>query len=152
MPYDHQVSQLLDIGASHTSAEEWPDYLALGLGAEHVPALVDMATDRVLLDDAKPPASWAPIHALRALAQLRAENVAGALVPLFDAYDPEDVGANELATVLEILGPTALPFAAAYLGRREADVYRRGLAAETIAGIGRSHPAARAACVAALAR
>src|SRR5271165_2150407 len=70
------VRQLLMIGeAGCYTLAEWPDYPAsFGLGQQHVDALIRMACDAELHEgDPDSSVVWAPIHAWRALGQLRAE-------------------------------------------------------------------------------
>ena len=72
--YPPPVSDLLTFGdCSRIGA--WPDYLALGLGPQHVPDLIRMALDEELhLADPDSLDVWSPVHAWRALGQLRAES------------------------------------------------------------------------------
>ena len=54
----------------------WPDYLALGFTAEHVPELMRMVLDEELeAGDGEAEATHGPIHAWRTLGLLRAESV-----------------------------------------------------------------------------
>src|SRR6266568_3085831 len=85
--YASPVDKLLTYGKpDEYVVEAWPDYLALGLISEHIPELLRMVTDKELLDtDAEEdPAGWAPVHAMRALGQLRDIS---ALEPLLAASD-----------------------------------------------------------------
>jgi hypothetical protein len=44
--YQAPVDKLLTYGESHLMApDEWPDYRELGIGPEHIPDLIQMATD-----------------------------------------------------------------------------------------------------------
>src|SRR5205814_135203 len=64
--YSPPVDRLLKIG--ECKLQDWPDYLAFGLGPEHVPDLIRMVEDEELNE--APSESlrvWAPIHAWRAL-------------------------------------------------------------------------------------
>ena len=71
--YAPPVDQLLTFGEEWSKPDDWPDYLALGLGSEHIPDLIRMATNEELeeADDGSAEV-WAPIHARRALGQLQA--------------------------------------------------------------------------------
>ena len=77
-PYHDPVAQLLTLGDPRQEGRivsEWCDYPALGLTAEHVPELVRMALDDDLhWCDWERAEVWAPLHAWRALGQLRAES------------------------------------------------------------------------------
>jgi hypothetical protein len=70
--YSSPVSELLTFGDCR-DFREWPDYLDLGLRPEHVPELIELATDKELnWADPESLEVWAPVHAWRALGQLRA--------------------------------------------------------------------------------
>ena len=82
MDYVDPVNKLLNFGSCET-IKEWPDYLTIGLGHEHIPELIRMVTDREFLwADQNSLAVWAPVHAWRALAQLRAEEAINPLIGL----------------------------------------------------------------------
>src|SRR5438093_123369 len=74
--YKDPVARLLTLGDARP-VKTWPNYLELGLSREHVPELIRMATDDELnWADSESLEVWAPIHAWRALGQLRAEEAA----------------------------------------------------------------------------
>src|SRR5262245_18411198 len=78
--YPPPVAALKDLGEVKL-AKEWLDYHARGLGPEQVPDLMRMLLDRELnLGDPKSKDVWAPLHALRALAQLRAAEATEAIL------------------------------------------------------------------------
>ncbi|HEX8907424.1 MAG TPA: hypothetical protein VF771_21405, partial [Longimicrobiaceae bacterium] len=71
--YQAPLDRLRGLGAEPALRRVWPDYRHLGLTVKHVPGLIGIATDSGLLAaDEKDRARWAPLHAWRALAQLRA--------------------------------------------------------------------------------
>src|SRR5947209_12162350 len=74
--YADPVCQLLRMGEPGGGYDpaEWPDYSAeFGIGHEHVGALIGIACDSALhRRDPNSSAVWAPVHAWRALGQLRA--------------------------------------------------------------------------------
>ena len=87
--YEEPVARLLVLGDVRTERER-PDYLGLGLGREHVPELIRMATDPDLNHgDSNSPDVWAPLHACRALGELRAEEAIEPLLLLFDDEDDD---------------------------------------------------------------
>ncbi|MBU0491480.1 MAG: DUF1186 domain-containing protein [Chloroflexi bacterium] len=133
----------------------WPNYLALGLGSEHVPDLIRMATDDELFElDVDGSMTWAPVHAWRALGQLRAEAACEPLVRLLHRIDDEDdewVG-EELPEVLGMIGPAAVPGLAAFLSDDAHGLWARVAAAAALQHIGQQHPAARDECIAILSR
>ncbi len=125
--YTAPLDSLLSYGdASGSSSKDWPNYVQeLGLTAEHIPALIQMAQDDQLwsfffvdpddLDD-KPVeegaldpdiALWAPIHAWRALGQLQA---AEAVKPLAQVLQQRDLDWcwEELPDVFGLIGAEAI--------------------------------------------
>ena len=112
-----------------------------------------MATDYQLHDG--PGGSlvvWAPIHAWRALAQLRAEEAIVPLVKLFRRIDDatDDWVSNDLPKELARFGAVALDPLTAYLAHAAHGEWARVAAARAISLVGREHPDTRADCVARL--
>ncbi len=152
--YPPPVDKLLTFGECSPSPE-WPDYLALGLGPEHVPDLIRMATDEELNQAASDSLEvWAPVHAWRALGQLRAEAAIEPLLSLFRRIDEneDDWVDGQLPDVYGMIGPAAIPALTAYLADTSHGLYARISAASSLKHIGEMHPDARAECVAIFAR
>jgi hypothetical protein len=147
------VDKLLTLGDARDSAAHWLNYLALGLGPEHIPDLIRMATDEELhWADSGSLQVWAPVHAWRALGQLRAEAAIEPLTGLLHRIDDDDddwVG-EELPDVYGMIGPAAIPALAAYLADASRPLFARVASVHSFAEIGLNHPDARAECVAAL--
>jgi hypothetical protein len=63
--YQPPVERLLTYGESEPiTPDDWSDYRTLGIGPEHIPELIQMATDAHLNEaDAESTAAWAPLHA-----------------------------------------------------------------------------------------
>ena len=121
--YSSPVDRLLTYGDCQTM-REWPDYLKLGLTSEHVPELIRMATDEDLhFADTNSLEVWAPVHAWRALAQLRAEAAIEPLIELLERFDDEiegdDFVLTELPEVFGLIGRAASPGLTAYLRNDE---------------------------------
>src|ERR1700687_2750327 len=115
--YAAPLDRLLTLGKAWGS-NPWPDYLALGLGPEHIPELIRMATDPALNeDDSESPEVWAPGHAWRALGQVPAADAAAPLVQLFQRIDEnqDDFVGEDLPRAFGLLGPAAIPALMAYL-------------------------------------
>ncbi len=119
--YPSPVDKLLTIGEPDPAqSQDWPNYLELGLGPEHIPDLLRMLADNELFDPellkegAEKPEGWAPHHAMRALGQLR--DVA-AVEPLLSQSDRlldyneglGEWGIEELPEVFGLIGPAAIP-------------------------------------------
>ncbi|MEA3376321.1 MAG: SEC-C metal-binding domain-containing protein [Chloroflexota bacterium] len=150
--YPSPVSDLLTLGERRGQGG-WPDCRALGLGPEHVPDLVRMALDEDLYwADPDSDAAWAPIHAWRALAQLRAEEAVEPLthlLPRIDEHDDDWVG-EELPRVFGHIGPVAIPVLADYLADDPHGLWARVAAAHGLEEIGTRHPEARSDAIDAL--
>jgi hypothetical protein len=153
--YSPPVDSLLTYG-SCLEQREWPDYLLLGFTAEHVPELIQMATDEDLhLADSDSLEVWAPVHAWRVLAQLRAEAAITPLVGLLshiDEDDEDDWTPEELPYVFAEIGPAAIPELAAFLSDDLHGVYSRTAAANGLQHIAEKQPTARDEVVAILIR
>jgi hypothetical protein len=150
--YPPAVAQLLTRGDPRERGGRWPDYLALGLGPEHIPDLIRMATDPDLNHaDGTTDLVWAPLHAWRALGQLHAE---AAVQPLLDtaAAEDDEWALDELPEVFALIGPVALPALAAFLGDPSRQEGARETVASAVARMGTTHPHTRPDCVAILAR
>jgi hypothetical protein len=150
--YAPPVDQLLTYGEGQiVSSDDWPNYLELGLGPEQVPDLIRLATDEELIwDDSDRLDVWAPLHAWRALGQLRAEAAIGPLLSLFDPLVENDWVTEELPDVLGMIGQAALPALAAYIADSSYDEDARISAIRSVEKIGTRWPEARPAGVALL--
>lgn len=151
--YSSPVAGLLNLGDEHLGVE-WLDYRAGGIGPEHVPELIRLAQEWVTADedDVKGAALYAPIHAWRALGQLRAAEASEALLEIvrLDIERDGDWASEDMPEVFGKIGPPALPPLAAVVGDRRLDVYVRWNAANALTKIAQQHPEARAESVALL--
>ncbi len=117
--------------------DEWPDYRELGIGPEHIPDLIRMATDEELNEaDSESREVWAPIHAWRALGQLRAVEAVEPLLGLFDRLEYDD-------WVNGMVGPAALPALAEYIADLSHNDSSRISAIAGIENIGKRWPDAK---------
>jgi hypothetical protein len=151
--YPEPVAQLLTLGDLSGIGNSWRDYPALGLDAGHVPDLIRMATDEALhTADSDSAEVWAPVHAWRALGQLRAEAAIEPLMGLFRLADDlqDDWVSGDLPKVMGLIGPVAIPALDAYMRDAVHGLWARIAASECLVKIGQGHPGARDACVAAL--
>ena len=152
--YTPPVDQLLTYGkAQIASSDEWPNYLELGLGSEQIPDLIRMMTDEGL-NGAEPESLdfWAPIHAWRALAQLRAEAAIEPMLTLLHAaaVDGDDWLLEDVPVVFSMIGPVALPTLTAYIADVSSNEYARIAVFDSIEQIAIRWPESRPACVASL--
>ena len=152
--YKPPVRDLLTYGDCR-KLREWPDYVALGLGPKHIPELVRMATDYELNHaDSDTLGIWAPVHAWRALGQLRAEAAIEPLIGLLHCIDEDDDNwaMEELPRVFGMIGPAAVPPLAAFLADTSHGKFARITAAQCFTQIAQMHPDARDECVSVLTR
>lgn len=130
----------------------WPDYQDLyGIGQEDIPALIRMVTDENLAwagEDT--PEVWAPLHAYRALGQLRVTEAIEPLIGLFDPLEDDDWFNEEIPDVFGLIGAAAIPALTAFLADPIHLLFSRTTASNALERIGRRHPEARDAAVAAL--
>ena len=148
--YHPPVAQLLSCGRpQNISRTEWFDYVeAYGLTDEHIPALIQLAAEEDLdWEDAEE--CYAPIHAYRALGQLRAEAAIQPLVSLLD-NDDSDWFMEDLPIVFGMIGPACLPALTDYLNRAEPSAWSKSAAADGLEKIAVYHPEHRDDCVARL--
>jgi hypothetical protein len=140
--YAPPLDRLLTYGEGQWARpNQWPDYVQeLGLGPEHIPDLIRMGTDPNL-NTRKPDdlAVWAPLHAWRALGQLRAE---AAIEPLLDQLDDvdDDWAGENLPEVYGMIGPVALPTLVAYMDDPGRDISARIRGIRAVKEIGQQHP------------
>jgi len=153
--YRPPVDTLLTYGECQIGGpSDWPNYLELGLGPEHIPDLICMATDEKLNGaDSKSLQVWAPIHAWRALGQLRAEAAIDLLLALFDFSEDSDWVTEELPEVYGMIGPAALPGLAAYIADDVSNNDTSRIdAISSVEKIGKHWPDARTQCIEVLTR
>ncbi|MDA0673052.1 MAG: hypothetical protein O3C67_05020 [Cyanobacteria bacterium] len=133
LPYKPPVSNLLVYPTvTGYQVKDWPNYVeALGLTAEHIPALIDLMLDETFLqfwDDAAdeadlpdlepdvPDPASVIIHAWRALGQLQAEAAIPALIKILTDYEDLEWAWEEIPVVLGMIGPAAIAPIHAVLG------------------------------------
>jgi hypothetical protein len=153
--YPDPVSRLLQCGETDESGPaDWPDYVSIhGFGPRDVPGLIRMATDLSLHRSASDSdAVWAPVHAWRALGQLRAEGAIEPLVALFQSLDEDEVPDTELADVLAMIGPAAIEPLGRFLSDPSTELFPRAGAMDAVQAIAKRHPDHRAACIDLLVR
>ena len=94
-------------------------------------------------------AAGPPVHAWRALGQLRATEAIEPLIPLFDLIESDDY-VPEIAEVLAMIWPAAFPPLLRHLADTSRPLYSRTLAIEAIAKLGVRYPSIREDAVATL--
>ena len=150
--YSSPVSELLTLGDCR-DFREWPNYLDLGLRSEHAPELIEMATEKELnWAGSESLEVWAPVHAWRALGQLRAVSAIEPLLDLFHELEDSDWVSEELPQVYGMIGREAIPALARYLDDASHGLWPRVTAAFSLERIAARDPSARDECVTILSR
>jgi hypothetical protein len=129
-----------------------PNYVEVySLTPEHIPALISLATQWV---DAPPEseAVYGPVHAWRALGQLRAVEAVQPLLDVQDELDEldDDWYLEEFHHVFGLIGPAAIEPLAAFLSNDSHGEFPRGKAAAGLREIVRHFPETREQVVAIL--
>ncbi len=152
--YTLPVSLLLTVGDAR-NLSQWPDYpAAYGLTRAHIPDLIRMMQDEGLnWADSDSDEVWAPIHAWRALGQLRAESAIDAIIDTFYTIDEGELTwqQEEYPTVMAMIGPAAIPALTTYLADENNGVWSLIVAGESLVKIGQQYPEFREECAAILA-
>jgi len=151
--YAGPVRQMLDIGRTGLD-EPWRDYPAeFGVGRQHIDALIRMACDTDLYHgDPDSSEAWAPVHAWRALGQLRAEAAVEQLLALLNKLLEDEMSAMELPVVFGMIGPAAIPPIATYLSNGKNPESPAGTAIAGLNAIAARHADCRGECIGVLAR
>ena len=122
-----------------------------GLAPEHIPELIRMATDDYLSsDDANEFESAAPLHAVKALIELRAASAIEPLITIFDkaSRNDHDWMLETLVDFYTTIGRTALPALEQFLADPLHDESAQNYVAEIIGRMPAKHPEARTECIA----
>ena len=131
-----------------------PDYVKqMQLGPEHIPALIEIARQwPPPADSVEGPALWAPVHAWRALAQLRALRAIAPLLKMLDRLDEadDDWYMEEFPDVFALIGPESVSPLAAYLADPSHRLYPRIAVANGLARVAKRHTETRDRAAAAL--
>src|SRR3954452_12544141 len=153
--YAAPVRQLLSIDEARSyNPSEWPDYCArFALGREHIGDLIRMACDAGLNQaDSTSSEVWAPMHAWRALGQMRAEEAVLPLLALLRAAEDDEAAGEELPAVFGMIGQAAISPLSAFLLDRSNPEPVASTALSGIKEIAARHPECRAECVGILMR
>jgi hypothetical protein len=160
--YSDPVARLLTIGdpreiprnTDWRGGLNWPEYPAdYGFTPEHAPDLIRMATDEALnqaMADSKE--VWAPLHAWRALGQMKITQATQPLLSLLHRVDDEedDWVAEELPDVMGMIGPAAIPAITEYLASPRNRLWARVAASTSLEKIVERYPETRETCITAL--
>jgi hypothetical protein len=140
------IQKLLVLGEPKYSRDfDWPDYGLLGITREHTSSLIDIATDPALfnLSDESDPRGWAPVHAWRALGQMKATSAIAPLMRLLHEVKDNDWVIEEIPDVFAMIGLDAFHPLIVYFNDLAYPVYSRLIAATSIMQIGLLFPEVR---------
>jgi len=145
--YHAPVEQLLKLGDDSIRKLVWLDYLQMGISDQDIPELIRMATDEDLLwSPQESRRVWAPVHAWRALGELRAEAAIEPLLSLFDELSDDDWVGENIPLVFGVIGPTALPVLQRYMADPSPEEFSLVHASEAIWHIAQLHPESAGRC------
>jgi hypothetical protein len=149
-PFEPPVAQLLKLGGPKPGEYQVPevDYLALGLTEADIPELIRLATDVQFAENERQ-VSWGPLHALKALGAMKAEEAVEPLYRALPAYliAEFDQWTFAFEKALGQIGPAAVEPSARVLADRAHHSYTRERAGSALAEIGKNHPETRDRCV-----
>jgi len=139
---------------------DWGYVERLGLSAEHVPGLMrigrqwldwEWENDGVFPEE---PELWAPIHAWRALGELRAVEAVGAFLELMTGLDEtdDDWYMEEFPQMFALMGPGAEDALERYVVDSSHRDYPRSVAGSSLTRLAELWPECRAKAVAGVAR
>ncbi len=122
----------------------WLDYLQYGFDEGDVAELVQLAGDEALNNaEADSDAVWVPLHAWRALGQLRSPEAVAPLIALFEYLRDDDWALGELGKVVGMAGESAIDPLAAYMSDRERDEFARAMAFDGLEEVVKTQPECR---------
>lgn len=142
----HRLAPLLALGESEIYTQPWPDYVAwLGLTDADIPALLQIVlhSEWQGRDWAHEPDAWAPIHAWRAIGQLRSQTAVHPLIEFSDRMVDNEWVWAELPFVFAMLGPLAIPPLTKYVTENPQKYPTAYTAINALSQIGVSYPEAR---------
>ncbi|MDR9404361.1 MAG: DUF1186 domain-containing protein [Halothece sp. Uz-M2-17] len=149
--YQPPVDELLKYGDCRNQTD-WLNYVEeLQLEAKHIPELIKMATDETLnYADPESQEVWSPLHAWRALGQLKASEALKPLLEMLDREPDDDWLREDLPTLCGHFGKESLPVLEKFLADASYDVHTRNLITEGLVIVVQQYPETRESVVATL--
>lgn len=155
--YMEPLPKFFELGyPTESQHADWPDYPATyGLTQAHIPDLIQLMTqtveDNALDDDEWPePEGYAPIHAWRALGQLKAVEAIPHMLQLIAEDDWEEWGWEDLTQALALIGEPVIEPLKKQLRRDAQNVEGVLSLISTLEYIGNDYPELRERCIASL--
>jgi hypothetical protein len=154
--FSDPVLALIALGEKSARVSEWHNYLELGITTEHIPELIRILDDIkdfwLDVDVENAPESYAPIHAWRALGQLKVEQAIPSLMRLIVWNEDEEADwlMEDVPVVLGMIGFASISPIRDYLLKPDKFEWASVTMAHSLAEIGKQNPEYRNACVEAL--
>ena len=149
--YQPPVSKLLRYGDCR-NYRKWPNYVKqLSLEEKHIPELIRMATDEKLNQgDSESLEVWSPVHAWRALGQLKAKEAIKPLLTLLNDQDADWIS-SDFPTLCTLIGVDSIPLLKEFLGDASNDFFARADVAQSLEAMSQKYPETRESNIAAIA-
>jgi hypothetical protein len=149
------VSKLISLGDAAARGLAWPNYAAFGITTEHIPELIRIIQEVEAFwpdEELEADEISAPIHAWRALGQLKTQQAIQPLMALIEKNEEleSDWVMEEIPEVMGMIGSVCIPALRAYLLTPGRKTWACVTCSHCLAEIGKQHPDSWADCVAAL--
>ncbi|HIO96413.1 MAG TPA: YecA family protein [Leucothrix sp.] len=134
-----KMKKILAFGEKRSS--EWPDYLNyFNLAQVDIPDLINIVSDKNLHNaDTNSKEVWAPLHAWRALGQLKAKEAVQPLIDQFEYLVDDDWALSELQKVMGLIGKPAIEPLVNYFLSGQPSEYARVIAMNGLAEIAKDN-------------
>ena len=138
-----KIQTLLTLG--QPSERHWPDYLSqFNFTATDVPALINLfADEKINKLPGERPEVWAPVYAWRILGQLTSVEAIEPIINSFDSLCHDDYALSELAKVIGMIGPAAIPALTYHWQKTGKDEFSYVMAMDALCEIAKQHPETR---------
>ena len=157
--FSEPILALCALGEDLARTREWMKYTDLSINEKHIPELIRIIEDIEIFmpedvdaDIQDAPEIYAPIHAWRALGQLKAEEAIPTLMELTILNDDLDIDwvMEEIPSVMTLIGPACIPPLQEYLLNPKKLEWASATCSSALEKMGLEHPESRADCVKAL--
>lgn len=151
--FSQPVTKLIALGEKGTRGTgPWPDYQDFGLSEEHIPELIRIIQEINQfwpLGDTESPEISAPIHAWRALGQLKSAEAIPALIDLIAENEEleSDWIMEDIPKVMGMIGPVCIPALGEYLLSPARKTWACVTVSHCLAEVGKQNPENRTDCV-----
>jgi hypothetical protein len=143
---DPLLIQLFELGKPRGSmVSDYLNYIGMGIRGGHVHDLIRIIKDYELYGfPPDNPAAWAPLHAWRAIGQMKIGGASQDLTDLFHEMPDNEWVFKELPIVFGLIGLAAIPALKNYIADSTKSDDARSMAIDCLGKIGKLYDAARA--------